>query len=372
MKVLYLFRSLAVWGGIERILVDKMNGLSSLYGMEIFMLTTDQGTHTIPYHLNNQVYVEDLGICFYRKYQYHMLRRLYVDYKMRCRYKQMLTDRLNKISPDIIVCTTFDHIDIVVKLKGSIPLIVESHSICSRTIEKGHCWILRKIYRHKFLRAISKANAIITLTVKDAQEWRKIHPSVKVIPNMVHIEEGLPSKLDSKHAIFVGRFDYQKRVQDALIIWKEVSKNHSDWILDVYGEGDMEDEIIEMASEFDNVVIHKPTCDIFKCYRESSFLIVTSLFEPFGLAIVEAMSCGLPVITFDCPFGPAEIVTNGKDGFLIDNRDQSVFVKCICDLINNPISRIQMGRAAIVASQRFLPSNILPKWKQLFDGYNDT
>jgi glycosyltransferase involved in cell wall biosynthesis len=96
-------------------------------------------------------------------------------------------------------------------------------------------------------------------------------------------------------------------------------------------------------------------------------LIVTSLFEPFGLAIVEAMSCGLPVITFDCPFGPAEIVTNGKDGFLIENRDQRAFVKCISDLINNPISRIQMGRAAIVASQRFLPANILPKWKQLFD-----
>lgn len=367
MRILYLFRSLAVWGGIERILVDKMNGLSSLYGMEIFMLTTDQGTHTIPYNLSNQVVFEDLGICFYRKYRYSLLRRLYVDYKMRCRYKQMLADRLNRISPDIIVCTTSDNIDIVVKLKGSIPLVVESHSICSRTIEKGNWWILRKIYRQRYLRIVSKADVVVALTVKDAQDWQKYLSSVKVIPNMVHLEEGKPSTLDSKHAIFVGRFDYQKRVQDALSIWKEVSKIHPDWVLDIFGEGDIDYNISKMAFDMGNVIIHKPTHDIFNCYRNSSFMIITSLFEPFGLVIVEAASCGLPVVAFDCPYGPAEILTQGVDGYLIKDRNQKMFVEKVCSLIDDPLSRGQMGRAAIETSYKYLPSNILPMWKQLFD-----
>ena len=367
MRALYLFRSLAAWGGIERILVDKMNGLSTLYGIEVFMLTTDQGLHPIPYRINGQVNVEDLGICFYHKYRYHLFSRLFVSYKMKCRYEQLLADRLKKISPDVIVCTSSDHIETIVKLKGSIPLVVESHSICIRTIEQGKWWIQRKIYRQRFLHAISKADVVIALTEKDALEWRKYHPLVKVIPNMVHIEEGFPSKLESKHAIFLGRFDYQKRVQDAIMIWKEVSKLHPDWVLDIYGEGDLEDEISAMASGMVNILIHKPTHEIFKCYRESSFLIATSLFEPFGLALVEAMNCGLPVIAFDCPYGPAEIVTHGKDGFLIKNRDKSAFANRISDLINSPISRIQMGNAAIMASLRFLPSSILPKWKRLFD-----
>lgn len=367
MRILYLFRSLAVWGGIERVFVDKMNGLSSLHGIEIFLLTTDQGQHPIPYLLNSQINVEDLGICFYHKYRYHLLNRLFVSYKMKCRYEQLLSDRLKKISPDVIVCTTSDHIDTIVKLKGSVPLIVESHSICIRTIEQGKWWMLRKIYRQRFLHAISKADVVIALTEKDALEWRKYHPLVKVIPNMVHTEEGLPSKLESKHAIFVGRFDYQKRVQDAIMIWKEVSKIYPDWVLDIYGEGDLEDEISAMASGMENILIHKPTHEIFKCYRESSFLIVTSLFEPFGLVLVEAMSCGLPVVAFDCPYGPAEILTHGKNGYLINSRDQKAFVEKICCLINNPTSRSRMGHAAICASYKYLPLNILPIWKRLFN-----
>ena len=71
MKILYIFRSLAVWGGIERILVDKMNYLSELPEVEVYMLTSDQGNHPLPYSINEKVHLEDLGICFYR--QYHLL-----------------------------------------------------------------------------------------------------------------------------------------------------------------------------------------------------------------------------------------------------------------------------------------------------------
>ena len=122
-----------------------------------------------------------------------------------------------------------------------------------------------------------------------------------------------------------------------------------------------------MAFDMGNVIIHKPTHDIFNCYRNSSFMIITSLFEPFGLVIVEAASCGLPVVAFDCPYGPAEILTQGVDGYLIKDRNQKMFVEKVCSLIDDPLSRGQMGRAAIETSYKYLPSNILPMWKQLFD-----
>ena len=276
MKILYLFRSLAVWGGIERILVDKMNWLASKEDIDVYMLTTDQGDHPIPYQVCNNVHIEDLGISFHRRYQ-----------------------------PDVIVCTTADQIDIITEVKRRIPLVVESHSICSRTIEQGENAVLRIYRRFKFLKSLSKTDCVVALTVGDAEEWRHFHHHVIVIPNMLHPCKVESSPLTSKRVIWVGRFDYQKRAEVAIDIWKHVVNRYPDWSLDIYGEGEYESEIALMTSSTRNVFLHKPTSHIFDCYSNSSILISTSLFEPFGLVIAEAMSCGLPVVAFDCPYGPA-------------------------------------------------------------------
>ena len=80
-KVLYIFRSLAVWGGIERVLVDKMNYLASVLGYEVYMLTTCQGDHPVPYHLDSAVHLDDLGIQFHRQYQYRGFRKILDGYE---------------------------------------------------------------------------------------------------------------------------------------------------------------------------------------------------------------------------------------------------------------------------------------------------
>ena len=115
------------------------------------------------------------------------------------------------------------------------------------------------------------------------------------------------------------------------------------------------------------VLLHKPTIDIFEKYVNSSLLLLTSLYEPFGLVIPEAMSCGLPVVAFDCPYGPADIITDGIDGFVVKKRDVSFFSERVCMLLENKKMRIQMGQAAIASSQRYRPNIIMPKWKILFD-----
>jgi glycosyltransferase involved in cell wall biosynthesis len=96
-------------------------------------------------------------------------------------------------------------------------------------------------------------------------------------------------------------------------------------------------------------------------------LLLTSKFEPFGLVLPEAMSCGLPVVAFDCPYGPADIITDGEDGFLIKNRDVRAFADRVCQLIENPQLRKEMGQHAIASSQRYSANRIMPQWKQLFE-----
>lgn len=367
MKILYVFRSLAVWGGIERVFVEKMNFLSSVYGYDVYMITSDQGNHPIPYHLEDTVHIEDLNIRFHLQYQYNIIKRKWAARQMKSRYEQYLSERIQQIRPDIIVCTTADHIDSLVKLKGAIPLIVESHSICLRTIDNGRCYLQRKWYRHYYLKTLSKVEVIVSLTEGDANEWRKVHPHVVVIPNIVHLNKGSISTLKNKRVIWVGRFDYQKRPLEIVRIWEKIQPMFPEWQLDIYGEGEQQEDLEEKVHSLGlNIVVHQPTERIFTCYRESSFLVSTSLFEPFGLVIPEAMSCGLPVVAFDCPYGPADIISGDKNGFLICNDNIDNYVGKLSLLMGDLDLRIKMGKDALMSSKRYEANQIMPLWRLLF------
>ena len=367
MKILYIFRSLAVWGGIERILVEKMNYLSKVYGYDVYMLTSDQGNHPIPYHLEESVHFEDLNIRFHQQYQYSFLRRIWVVRRLKRLYEKRLTERIRQIQPDIIICTTADHIELLGKLKGSIPLVVESHSICLRTIEDGNCWLRRKWYSFHYLKTLSKVDVVVALTEGDAVEWHKVHPHVVVIPNLVHLNNGDVSSLENKKVIFVGRFDYQKRPMEMIRIWEKIHPRHPDWQLDIYGEGEQQQELENKVCSSDmNIVVHPPTEKVFDSYRESSILVSTSLFEPFGLVIPEAMSCGLPVVAYDSPYGPATIISNGEDGFLIDCGDMGNYAEKVCLLMDSIELRKKMGTVGAIASRKYEPSRVMPLWIDLF------
>ena len=79
------------------------------------------------------------------------------------------------------------------------------------------------------------------------------------------------------------------------------------------------------------------------------------------------MTCGLPVVAFNCPFGPAELIENGKNGYLIENRDIEAFADKVCQLIENMELRKKMGQAGIASVRRYEPEIIMPKWIELFE-----
>ena len=129
----------------------------------------------------------------------------------------------------------------------------------------------------------------------------------------------------------------------------------------------MRQEVYALASSVGGVIVLQSTPHIFQVYQQCSFLISTSLFEPFGLVIPEAMSCGLPVVAFDCPYGPADIITDGVDGFLIKQRDVNFFSQRVCQLIESHDLRVQMGQNGIISSRRYNTSDIMSRWIQLFE-----
>ena len=368
MKILYVFRSLAMWGGIERILVDKMNHLVTMYGAEVYMLTSDQGSHSIPYMTEEDVHVEDMGIRFHQQYQYKGLKRLWMAWLLHHRFEQRLKKKIAAIRPDVIVAVATDHASSLVKVKGRVPLVVESHSICQRTLHSNR--FLHQYFDRRLQMALYRSKAIVALTEGDAQEWRKLYGSrVRVIPNVVHLNTtGQLSTLQQRRVIFVGRFDYQKQVLNVIRIWKHVFSRHQDWELHIYGGGDQQKEAeMQALLAHANISIHPPTPDIFSRYLESSILVSASLFEPFGLVLPEAMSCGLPVVTYDCPYGPASIITDGEDGFLINQGDEQQFAERLSLLMDEEPLRRQMGQKAAISAQRFSAERVMPVWKDLFE-----
>lgn len=373
MKILYIYKALAIWGGIERVLVDKMNNFVDKYGYEIYMITTDQGNHEIPFKMDKRIIYKDLHIRFHTQYAVPLYKRYFTKRKLQKLFEQRLSETINEIKPDVIVCTTSLFVDTIVRIKHSIPLVVESHSMRIYAVtfkyEPTKWW--QKIQTKQDLKSIGKANKLITLTHGEAKEWKDINPATIVIPNIVHLNPtGRYSNCQNKRVIFVGRFAYQKGIDKLLDIWKIIHQKYPDWELDFYGEGELKEKYTSLVNAFDdklNINIFPPTADIFNKYIDSSIFVMTSIYEPFGLVIPEAMSCGLPVISFNCPYGPADIITDKQDGFLVQKGDINEFADKIGYLIEHPEIRIQMGKKAIQSAQRYSADRIMPMWKDLFE-----
>jgi len=364
MKIVYLYYSMATWGGTERILVDKMNYFARQYGYDVYLITSDQGGHPVLYGLDERVHFIDLNIRFHSRYKYNVIRRQWEFFRLSRLYHKKLEEQLRFLQPDLLVCTTIQTIKSLIKIKKDIPLVVESHINFLHPESLIHK--IKKLINNYW---IGKAEALVTLTEGDAKVWRHVSNHVHVIPNIVNLNNtgGYSDNL-SKRVLFVGRFAEQKGIGDLFDIWKLIHESCPDWYLDLYGDGELWDKFKNEANSLNiNIEVHQPTAQIFDVYRNSSIFVLTSVYEPFGLVMPEAMSCGLPVVAFDCPYGPSLIIEDGKDGFLIKNRDIHAFADKVCQLIEDAPLRKAMGQRAIVSSQRFSVDKIMPMWKQLFE-----
>ena len=369
MRILYITDTIAIWGGMERVLVDKANYLATHGGYEVFMLTICQGNHFFPFPLDSQMTHVDLNIPFHAQYHYSVFRRIWMlrqlHHDLRAKFQQQLT----QIQPDVIDCVRIEYVNDILRVKGNVPLVFESHTSFWTSRFEG-ARLLRRLHTWWMNQSAKNAQAVVALTEGDAAEWRKVNGSVFVIPDVVHLNKiGGYCDPQTKSVVYVGRLSRQKDIGSLLAVWQVIRERHSDWQLHVYGEkGDIEDDLWQQLHKDGNgVTIYPPTKDILNNYQQHVILLLTSRYEPFGMVLPEAMSCGLPVVAFDCPYGPADIITDGIDGFLIKDRNINDFADKVCLLIENPDMRKKMGEAAILSSQRYWADRIMPVWRHLFE-----
>jgi len=387
MTIIYLRDSVAAYEGLERIFIYKANYMAEIYGYTVYLITSGEGGHPAAYEISSKVKHVDLGFPFFRNYKYRILKRFVLDYQMQKRFNKKLQEFVNSVHADIIIGTTGDYHSITaMNLLGcNVKTIVESHNtrfsveshIAKFSINKKVKDIKNPIIKWAFKKknkrlysTIRNASKFVTLTNGDAKDWSDITQAA-VIPNSAYCYSNVTCDTEKKgkRVITAGRLTQQKGYDMLLDAWYIVHKKHSDWYLDIYGDGEDELMLLEKRRALhldETIIFHQPTSDIYNKYKESDFYVMSSRWEGFGMVLLEAMSCGIPCISFNCDYGPADIIKDEEDGILVEKTNTLKLAEAICYLIEHEDIRLKMGEEARKNVTRYLPENIMPKWDLLF------
>lgn len=378
MKVVYVIDSLASKGGAERILSEKMNYMVSRFGYEVYVVTCyqDVAHDQNAYPLSEKVIQVNLNIPYYSQYHVHYPMRLWVKYRLYQRLRRDLTAAVHRIDPDVLVGLGYFNADLVTGIKCRARKVVESHEARIFTMsDKGlsRSFLSRlfmRYYKKCYFRSVERqVDVVVTLTNGDAKEWQFAH-RIEVIPNFTIMEVSRPSTCEAKRVIAVGRLEWQKGFDRLIDAWQIVETRHSDWQLSIYGSGTLKDALVHQIQKLglQKVSLHPFTPFIAEAYAESSVFVQSSRFEGFGLVLIEAMKAGLPCVTFDCPYGPSDVVVDGECGYVLPNGDIRQLAERLCSLIEDPQLRIRFSQAALARTQVFDVDVVMQRWRELFEG----
>ncbi len=376
MKLAYIYATLSTVGGGDRVISEKANYFAEQCGYDVYFITAYQNGLPFSFPLSPRVKHIDLGIDFNEQYQYSLLKRGYVYFKLLRRYKKALSNLLKDLKVDFTLTTISRDVDFLADINDGSLKIAEAH-VSKNFIRNIHEFqkkslpyrIVGKIWTRKLEKDLLKFDELVVLTENDTRNWKPLRTST-VIPNSLPFSPTQSSTCTHKKIISVGRLDNQKGFDMLIDAWEIVSVKHPDWSVSIYGEGGLEqtlNERIRQKGLSHSLKIEKPVKNIAEKYLDSSIYVMSSRYEGFGMVLIEAMACGVPVISFNCPDGPSEIIRDNEDGFLVKNGDIAELAEKIIFLIENNEKRIQMGKMAKQNIQRYSTDQVMQKWVQMFE-----
>ncbi len=379
MNITYFIPHLRTGSGMGRVLNVKANYMADILGYEVTIITYRQFDDPIyfPYskkvkmvHLNLDdptFRLKNLGFFEKRK----QIRRFMKTYQSRVR------EHLKNNPTDICISMFLGaEYKFLTDIKDGSKKIIEFHFNFDiapfKIFEQKINWKnYRNIQQIKFLKKrIEKFDQLIVLTEEDAKSWKKYFQNVRVITNPVTIQsDDIHAPLNQKTALAVGRLTRQKGFDYLIDAWKLVAKKSPDWKLNIYGEGELKSKLQEQirSNQLEEcVILHEPVQNIEKVYEQNSVFILSSRFEGFVLSLLEAMSCGLPVVSFDCKYGPTQLIENEKNGYLVPLADTEKLAEQIHKILEDEYLRKSMGQKAKETSKNYSVPAIMQKWEGLF------
>lgn len=366
--------------GVERVLSQRLSLLAESGEFDVYLITYNQYGAPFSFAISDKVHYIDLATRFLNGCTYHGWFQYLDRFISKIKYKQAINKCLTSIKPDVITCVDIHLADLetIIDLPICAVKVVECHCGLSAYYDDLNKYTYdrrnkeRKI-KDKLIDSVRKFDRIVVMTEAERKDWGG-GDKVVCIPNMlVSYPECLSEHYVTHHRVIsVGRYAYQKGYDLLIEAWKLIQKKCSDWTLEIYGSHDGNMGNFEQLKQtvdiykLSNVYLHQTIKDVYSKYAESDFYVMSSRFESFGLVLIEAMSCGLPVVSFDCLYGPRSIVDDGKTGILVPPTNVNKLAESICYMIEHADERIRMGRKAREVVTKYKPERIISIWRDFY------
>ena len=355
MKLLYITNGINGSGGQERVLSIKASILAEDYNYEVSILVLNDAEKDPFYDFSPKIRFYSTDV--------HGNPIQYIK-----NYKNGIQRIVDQLQPDVIsVCDDgLKAFFIPQFLKTNSEIIYERHvsKLIEASSEQGFVknlltkskWVLMEKLAKKF-------SKFIVLTEGNKNEWKSLR-NLEVVPNPLSFYPDTVSSFENKVVICVGKISYQKGQDMLLKAWKIVHEKFPDWRLELYGRADSYFlKTDDLSSK--NIYHFPPEKNIEKKYLDSSIYVMPSRYEGFGMVLIEAMACGLPCVSFNCNYGPSDIITNNEDGFLVENGNYIELARRLESLISSSDLQKKMGSAGRENVKKYLPEIIAKDWDDL-------
>lgn len=370
MRIIFLIRSVVLKGGIERILVEKANWMAK-HDHKVMLLTYEQGNHPFSFGLCDQVIFQDLECRYFTIYKHPFLIRPFYAMMIRCRFSNRLNQLIREFKADAIVIphNIDEYFGVLASIGKRIPVILEMHSSSIEMTEKVKS-VKERVKLFSFNRLLGKCKMVITLNRHDATFWSDYCKAIMAIPNPLSIypEDIIGTKEPGK-IICLARLHHIKRIDRLIEAFALISDRlPTIWHIDIYGDGEEKEKLeslIKSKKLCGRVNIYSPIEEVYLEYKRSQMAVLSSDSESFSLVIVEAMACGLPVVSTNCPYGPGEIINNGITGLLTEMTADDLASKMEW-MITHEKERSEMGKNARIAASRYKKERVMKEWETAY------
>lgn len=345
------------------------NEMSRYY--DVTVITAFNGGQVDAFSFVGRVHRVDLGID----------RTLYSSPREQKRgYKRELTTFLQASAFDVCVSLGSLEMTFLPTINDGSRKVFWFHFALNYDIETCHItrfsrlnYIIGKVKQLRHVSAARKYDKVVVLSKTDCKSWQRYLHNVTYIYNPLTIKKSVNPDYTVAKAMAVGRIDRQKGFDYLVDAWRIVYEKYPQWQLDIYGTGS-EKNVTELRKQIDGnglshvVFLKGKSNDMGKNYSEHSLMVLSSRYEGFGLVLLEASACGLPLVSFDCKQGPAEIIDDGRNGYLVRPVGNiQGLAEAICKMLSDESLRKKMGEEAERMSGRFSLEKISAQWRELFE-----
>lgn len=373
MKIIYCTHSTCNPGGMERVLLNKVTYLSQLPGWKVAVVTTDQNQRPPFYPFPEKVRMTDLGINYSEDNGKGAWKKITGYLRKRKEHKRKLTALLLKEKPDIVVSLYPSESSFIPDIKDGSRKVLELHYCKFFRLQYGRRGLLGwidKLRTRQDEQIVRRFDKFVVLTNEDRGYWGNL-PNIEVIPNAaMHVSDAY-SDVMNKRVIAVGRLDYQKGFDRLIQAWELVqyTGKFTDWKLDIFGQGEwreMLQQMIDKAELQNTVCLNRPTKQIGEEYVKSDLLVMSSNYEGFPMVMIEAMACGLPVVSFDYKCGPKDIIQPGINGLLVPNGDIQALADAMMKVMEDEAYRKMLSLNARKVVDTYSEQAVMAQWIRLF------